>query len=492
MAFLGKRSLAFVITLLPIIAAAQQPLTRSNMNRRLAPSEWLRSRMVQKMDKQGLRFKTTAVSDCSDDMLRIPDILEQKDGFTIAQKPPVVDLVIVPVNPRFFFEPPDKKMGVGLWTAWSQGTYHPPIGKFYGAVGNHIFYDSRLHIVTYDPHTKSVQISPEINTLLGLPIDYGDGKIHGYLDFYNGNTMYFCTYWTEYPQPSESQFQSGYEGGRLLSYDVETGKLTDFGVPMKRVSWPYHRLDAKRGLMYAVGSLNEFMCYDIKSGKLVWAGYPPDGMTWHDRNMLLDEQTGCVYSSNLNPEDPDVHIIKYDPQKNRFFKMKSCVPKTECKCLLPNQIRAHTPRRSKDGWFVCITRSGRMFKFYPDEDRVEDLGFCWPAACDKLYTTSLAISPDDRYVYYIPAAHGGAHRLGAPVVQYNTQTGERKALAFLFPYLYEKYGYIAGGTFSISIDEKGERLFILMNGAFNEFDPNGGDVFGDPSVIVIHIPESER
>ena len=87
---------------------------------------------------------------------------------------------------------------------------------------------------------------------------------------------------------------------------------------------------------------------------------------------------------------------------------------------------------------------------------------------------------------------GKAHLEGTPIVQYNTQTGKRKVIAFLFPYFYDKYGYIPGGTFSIKLDDKGEQLFILFNGAFTEFDPEGGDMFGDPSVMLVHIPESER
>lgn len=467
-------------------------ISRDDTHRRIAPSEWRRMKTAERMDKQGMLHRTTAVVDKSEEMLRIPDIAPEKTGFTVAKTPPTVEFVVIPIENRYFFEGPTKDKGPGLWTAWGQGTYNPNNGKFYGSIGDHIFFDSRLHITEYDPQTKSIRTFPEINKACGLPIDYGDGKIHGTLDFYGGNTMYFMTYWTEYPQPREELFDLGYEGGRLLSFDVDKEKLTDFGVPMKRVSWPYHRMDRKRGLMYAVGSMNEFLCYDIKNQKVLYAGYPPAGMLWYDRCMIVDEETGCAYSSNLSHSDPEIHIIKYDSSKNRFFKMKSSVPLTESKALQGNHIRAHTPRKAKDGWFICITRAGRMFKFFPEEDRVEDLGFCWAAPPEQLYTTSIAISPDDKYIYYVPAAHGGTHKLGGPVVQYNTVTGERKALAFLFPYFYEKYGYITGGTFSVSIDEKGERLFIVMNGAFAKFDPTGGDVFGDPSVMVIHIPESER
>lgn len=467
---------------------AESP-SRTDLSRKLSLSEWRRSKVVEQMDREGLRFREKAITVQSDDLLKVPEIAGDITGATVAKVAPRIDFGIVPLEPRFFFETPAGDGG--LWCIWGQGTYHK--GKYYGSVGNHIFYDARIHVIEYDPNTMKMRVSPELNEAAGLPIEYGDGKIHGSLDFYGeGRTMYFMSYWTEYPEPKEAQWLLGYEGGRLMSYNFDTGKFQDLGVPMKRVSWPYHRMDRKRGLMYAVGSMNEFMCYDIEEHRMLYGGYAPRGILWYDRCMIVDEESGCAYSSNLSPDDTEIHMIKYDSAKNRFFRMESCVPKTESKAFQGDQIRAHTPRKSKDGWFICVTRAGRMFEFYPDEDRIEDLGLCWPAPPEKLYTASITLSPDERYVYYIPGAHGGAHRLGCPIVQYDTKTRERKALAFLFPYLYEKYRYITGGTFSMDIDEKGERLFIYMNGAFAKYDPNGGDVFGDPSVIVVHIPESER
>ena len=102
-------------------------------------------------------------------------------------------------------------------------------------------------------------------------------------------------------------------------------------------------------------------------------------------------------------------------------------------------------------------------------------------------------SPGGRYVYYLPGAHGHGYSDGSPVIQYDTKTGIKKVLAFMFPYYYDKYGYIAGGTFSIKLDDSGERLFILWNGALTEYDPEkDADTFGQCSVMVVNIPESER
>ena len=455
----------------------------------LAPSEVERKKIVEKMDKQNLRFQTTAVIDMSKKMLRIPEKVKQVKGITIAKTPPEIEFTIIPLEHRFLNETPEGYF-TGVWSSWSQGTYHKESKKFYGAVGSHRFYKPMLHLVEYDAQNKTIKTLPEINTFLGRSsADYGDGKIHGWLDFYNGADLYFCTYWCKYPEPSEAEFQSGYEGGCILSYNVITGQFTNYGVPLKRSSWPYHRVDTKRGMLYAVGMFGEFLAFDLKEKKVHFAGYPPPGMRWFWRTMLIDEATGFVYSSNNLEEDKSVHFIKYDPVKNRFYKMNSIVPPDSISDD-KGQMRAHTAFKTKDGWFMGVSLGGELFRFYPDEDRVEDLGVCWPG--QYRYTGSLAMSPDEKYVYYVPAAHGKAYLEGTPVIQYNTKTGERKVLSFLFPYYYDKYGYIPGGTYSVKLGEKGEKLFILFNGVFNEYNPEGGDSFGDPSVMVINIPLSER
>jgi len=101
--------------------------------------------------------------------------------------------------------------------------------------------------------------------------------------------------------------------------------------------------------------------------------------------------------------------------------------------------------------------------------------------------------PWGRYLYYLPGAHGHGYTDGSPIVQYDTKTGTKKVLAFVYPYYYKKYGYTPGGTFSIKLDDKGEQLFILWNGAFVDHEQGrGGDTFGQCSVMLVKIPESER
>jgi hypothetical protein len=100
----------------------------------------------------------------------------------------------------------------------------------------------------------------------------------------------------------------------------------------------------------------------------------------------------------------------------------------------------------------------------------------------------MEIDPTERYLYYIPGAHGGAATDGAPVVQFDLQTRTRKVIAFLHPYVYENYGFIPEGTFGIALDNAGERLFITWNGKRHP-DVRAWEVC---AAMVLHIPESER
>ncbi len=301
-------------------------ITAALFSQEIAPSELERKKVVEKKDKKGLRFKTTAVIEKSKKMLEIPESVKHLNDFSVAKTPPSIEFVIVPFENRFHPTVPEGYFH-GVWSNWSQGTYHVSTKTFYSSVGSHGFYKPRLYLVKYDTQTKTIESLPEINEVLGrADSKFGDGKIHGWLDFYNGSDLYFCTYWCQYPEPSEEEFQSGYEGGLIMNYNVITGKFSNFGVPMPRSSWPYHRMDTKRGLMFAVGMFGEFMCYDIPNRQIRFAGYLPEGMRWFWRTMLVDEETGFVYSTNNLPSDTTINIIRYDPVKNRFFKMKSTVP----------------------------------------------------------------------------------------------------------------------------------------------------------------------
>lgn len=463
---------------------------------KLSDDEALRKRTAERMDKQGLLYSSKVTVDESPDMLVPPESVKKFAGkdFVMAATPPKIEFAVVPAKPYFFADPPAGNR-IGPWSNWSQANYYPATGKFYSSVGDHGAYDTHLYIVEYDPSSPAVRVTPEINAVLKrTKAQFGEGKIHGWLDFYDGPNLWFCTYWAKYPEPDEEDYATGYDGGHIMSLNVENGDIVDYGVPLIRASWPYHRMDTQRGLLYAVGMFGEFLSWDIRKQKTIWAGYLPKGMTWYNRAILVDGPTGMVYTTNKDESDPGRRIIRYDPFKNRFSLLACGMPKNSLTGKV-DHMRAQTPERGPDGLFYGVTHSGELFSFDPVKEEVVGKGINWPG--EERYTCSMDRSPGGRYVYYLPGAHGQGFQDGSPVVQYDTRTGTKKVLAFLFPYYYEKYGYTPGGTFSIKLDDKGERLFVLWNGAFidmadypkKEAIP---DVFGNNAVMLIHIPASER
>ena len=137
-----------------------------------------------------------------------------------------------------------------------------------------------------------------------------------------------------------------------------------------------------------------------------------------------------------------------------------------------------------------MTNGGQLFTFDPEKEEIVDKGINWPG--DTRYTTSMRRSPGGRYLYYSPFKYGDCLD-GSPVIQYDIQTGTIKVLAFMYPYYFKKYGYTPGGSFSMKLDDEGEKLFIIWNGAFvDHTDIKSGDALGQCSVMVVNIPESER
>ena len=504
------------------IVTKEDPVTPS-------PGQQKRKEVAERLDTSGLLYTGKVVVDSDAKMLKPPEIVARYAGkeYIMAKEPPEIHFAVIPVEPAFLGASPVKSKSSisnepGPWSNWSQANYDTRTGKFYSAVGDHGKYDAHILLVEYDPVTRTVRCLPEVNKVLGrTKTQFSEGKIHGWLDFYQSKYLdsphlWYCTYWAKYDEPDEEDYATGYDGGHVMSYDVITGDIVDYGVPLVRASWPYHHVDTRQGIMYAVGMFGEFLAWDINEQKTKWSGYLPPGLGWWVRAIMIDEETGMVYTTNLkdNPAG-EIHMIKYDPFKNRFFELPCCVPKEsgssppvagsystmrshipyhetiEYKTPLSCHMRAQTRQRGPDGLFWCVTYSGELFTFDPVKEEIESKGLNWPG--EQRYTCSMDRSPGGRYIYYLPGAHGHGYTDGSPLIQYDTKTGVKKVLAFMYPYYYEKYGYTPGGTYSIKLDSEGERLFILWNGAFVEHtEGRGGDTFGQCSVMVVSIPESER
>ena len=484
----------------------------------LSAEEEERKKVAIKKDKYGLMATGKTMIDHSKDVLVPPDNVKEfiGKGLNIAQNIPEIEFAVIPYKYRYFG--PDRIKDNSNWSSWSQAGYDVGSETFFGAVGDHGWTNAHLHLVEYDIHKKKLTCLPEVNKALGRKINqFGDGKIHGYLDVYkpsfsDNRQLWFCTYWCHYPEPLDSDFETGYAGGHIMSWDLEEKHYIDYGVPLERASWPFHRVDRKRGILYAIGMFSEFLAWDIDSQQIKWAGYLPPvgterdkwvvspGMKWYNRCMLLDEHTGSLYSNNLISEK--WNIIEYNPHKNRFHEL-------DIDTKLSSPMRCHTRERDKEGYYWGLTAAGELFSFHPDKPEFNVFDKLWPMK--DTYSASMDASPGGRYLYFGIASHARSYAYGSPVLQYDKKTAKTKILCFLFPYYYQKYGYVPGGTYSFKLNDTGDKLFMLWNGKFAEINdlyekmkkydvenpanwsvPQEHDAFGDCSIFVINIPEEER
>src|SRR5262249_40878728 len=160
-----------------------------------------------------------------------------------------------------------------------------------------------------------------------------------------------------------------------------------------------------------------------------------------NRNFAL-ARDGSVYFNGKEA------IGRYDPVKKGIAPTRSSFANSP-------GMRSST-RESKDGCIYGTTQgSGQLFRYRPAQDKLDLLGPAWLTGD---YVTVIELSPDERFLYYLPGAHGGAFRAGTPVVQYEIATGKRKVLAFLAEAFEKEYDYVPAGTYGMKVSADGGTL----------------------------------
>jgi len=103
----------------------------------------------------------------------------------------------------------------------------------------------------------------------------------------------------------------------------------------------------------------------------------------------------------------------------------------------------------------------------------------------------MALSPDERYIYYTGGIHAVVYEPGPPLVQYDLQTNKKKVIAFLYTFYQDKYQYKPYYSYSINTDAEGKNLFLVWNGRFINMSDNTKPL-GHPAFMHVEIPASER
>jgi len=413
----------------------------------------------------------------------IPETFKDAGEFIIAKTPSKFYFTAIEGCGPF---PADNR---GLWSSWSESIIASD-GNYYTAISDHRGVDGRCFVTRFNFKTGKQDIVLDTDKLFNhVPGTFGHGKLHGHLDEYPEGFLNLGTYCGLLPLDTKykGELWTGHiPGGRIARIDIKTGVSKDLGEAFARDSWPMTGTDTQRGIFFAIGYDKHLLAYNLKKEKVIFAGMPPANINWYPRCTLIDETTGLCYGTSRG------RFVKFDAKKKQFSFLPCVTPRKTTKPGRepdPYELRAYTRRRVDGEYFPCVTVGGMLFKFYPDDERIERIGPNWG---DGFYSTSMALSPKSRYLYYAVDVHGHAFRHSSPIVQYDLLENKRKVIAFLAPFFKDRFGYDIGGSFSIITNEDGSRLYITWNSKFSKGSGNIGEAFGNPTIMIIEIPASER
>lgn len=399
-----------------------------------------------------------------------------REGVTIAKTAPTVDFA--------YFDCQTAPPKGALWSVWGDGLADGDM--YYTSLGDHGAPRGYAFLYAYNAATRELKKVVDVEKVLNLPSDhYTPGKVHSRLDIGKDGWMYFCTHRgsTRVGFPA-NRAKNPYTGDWILRYHpVENRTEVVAHAPLPLQALPTGQLDPERLVFYCGTADGEgkkepmFLAYDVAKGRVLYSDDhgPP-------RAMILSQSTGKVYfhggHSTPGRSDGPEALVRFDPAK----------PGKPTPIEARLGLRAATLETPQG--LVYTVDHDNFWVFDVKTERVTDLG---PSAVGtQTYTTSLDADATGRYIYYIPGAHGGAEKDGTPVVQYDTKTKTRKVLAFLHPYLHERYGYVASGSFGAALSPAGDKLYITWNGARGVKDLKAKPKWNTCALTVLHIPASER
>src|SRR5262245_53052248 len=419
----------------------------------------------------------------SDRFLDVPaGVVEaaKKDGtaaFTVAKVAPTVDFA-------FHRELGPNAISRRLWSSWghiclaSNGHVYVGIGDHGDDVGG----DARCFIYRWDPARKVLERVVDMNRV--VPPQKGQpawSKVHAKVDEGPDGKVYFSCTLNDGNRANDKKYRwtDRLPGGQLYQFDPKTGKTAVFAdLPRPRCT-ATSLLDRQRNVWWCnleTGG-NALWGLNLATRKPVFQG--PDGSVHFNRNFAL-ARDGSVY---FNGEGGA--IVKYDDATGKLAKTRSAFQKSP-------GMRSST-RESKAGEIFGTTHgTGQFFRYRPAKDDLAILGPNWLRG---EYVTVSVLSPDERFVYYLPGAHGSAFRQGTPVIQYQVASGRRKVLAFLAAAFEQAQGYVPAGTYGAQLSADGATLYVNFNGhAADRLRPKTmrPDGFGLCAFAAIHIPKSER
>lgn len=398
--------------------------------------------------------------------------------FIVAKEPPTVEIAF---HDELGSEPVTRR----LWSSWGDICLAGD-GAVYVGIGDHghdADGDARCFIYRWSPNDKTLTQIVDMNEV--VPPRQGQpawSKVHAKIDEGPDGKIYFCCTLNAGNAAGDPKYKwtEQLPGAQLYQYDPKSGRTIVFAnLPPKRCT-ATSLYDAQRNIWWCnleAGNGDALFGMDLTTKKVVYQS--KDGAVAFNRNFALAAD-GSIHFNGAESK-----ILRLDPQANTI---------TETGVVMPEApgMRASTAQTSQGDIYGATYRTNQLFRYQPNTRSIELLGPTWGTG---QYTTIMVLSPDEKFVYYLPGAHGQAFRYGTPVVQYEIASGTRKVLAFLAPALEEHLDYVPGGTYGVKITPDGKTLYVNFNGhAADRIRPAGMRPigFGLCSFAAIHIPKSER
>ncbi|MCA9201591.1 MAG: hypothetical protein KDA59_01005, partial [Planctomycetales bacterium] len=384
--------------------------------------------------------------------LTVPEAVQEsrtQDGaapFVVAQSPPTVTLA-------YHQQLGESAIRRRLWSSWgdicvaSDGRVYMGIGDH----GNDRDGDARCFVYCWDPQQQRLDQVVDMNKV-SPPRDGHPSwsKIHAKIDEGPDGAIYFsCTLNDGNRAGNDDyRFDSTLPGGQLYRYAPATSVTSVFADLPSRRCTATSLLDRQRGIWWCnleAGDGNALWGFNMRAGKPLHE--TPDGTIGFNRNFALLRDGSILFNGENS-------LATYDAATKQVSVLQASLGDSP-------GMRCSTGETQGGHVYGITHKTHQLFSFSAATTEVTALGPNW---LNGSYTAVCELSPDERFVYYLPGSHGGAFRDGTPVVQYEIATGQRKVLAFLAETLERECGYVPGGTYGMKISADGGTLYVNFNG----------------------------